>query len=905
MATERIDIQITETGARRVKRSIEDIGQGASGAERALTLLKRALGGLGLAAAVRSILQTADAYTNMQNQLKLVTTGTMNLAVVTDELFGIAQRTRGSLEGTADVYTKVARQASALGLSQREVLTFTESLNQAIALSGSTAQQAEAGIRQLGQAIGSGALRGDELNSILENTGEVAKVIADGMGVTIGQLRKLGAEGKITGQAIVEAFNKAQESLNERFAKTVPTISQAIQVLSNAWTMFIGRLDTSTGVTAAIAQGIMWVAENMETLARVAGVVGTTILTVLVARAIPALLASLARLTAFIAANPFGAIAVAITAASSALVFFSDQISISEDGMVKLADAGVYAWTLIKKGLSSLYEFLADVFKDFVVWANETFGLMIEAGLSFPRAIARALDDLWKGVSGFFTGLSAVVQQAKENLSGYTGVSLGQAFMEGFNKGVMGVGDKGPVEGALDSFLNGARMVANSRIEREAAEAAARRKAMEDLEQDQAATVTVPTEKGPTFSELLKNLRQEGQLLRVNNDERMRLATVLQFEEQLKRGLDSTEEALVRKTVQMNHALGLRAEALENLGAPSRDFLEQSKALNDLMAQSPALTEMATQALAELEIQFLSMQQGGSFADGYVRQLRIMQLETRNAMADMGAEIASIFGPGGMMVKGVGDAVATSIVNFKEYRSQMEEAFRDSEGNLTRHFTFWDVLAQKIKDVAKGIIEQVISALVQMAINMAINAALGKTLATTATAASIAQAAAIGTAWATPAALVNAATFGAGAAAGTTALATSVATAKGLTLLTGFAEGGYTGDGGRQSIAGVVHGQEYVMNANATRRIGRNNLDRMASGYGMFGQMPSLNVTVVNRDIPGAEFQVNQLGPDDVEIIARRIVTAEAPNVIAADMNNPSGRTRRAIIGNTTAQNKR
>jgi hypothetical protein len=674
----------------------------------------------------------------------------------------------------------------------------------------------------------------------------------------------------------------------------------------NSWTMFIGRLDESTGVTAAIAKGIMWVADNLETLARVAAVAGLTISTVLVAQALPALLAKLQLLGAWIAANPFGALAIAITATAAALVVFSDQISISEDGMVKLADAGVYAWQLIKKGLMALYDFTADVFRDFVKWANETFGLMIDAGLSFPRAIARALDDLWRGFAGFFTGLGAAMAQLKANLAGTTGVSLGQAFSEGFREGVMGVGDKGPVEGALDSFLNGARMVANSRIEREAAEADARRKAMEGLNQDPGdGTKISKDQKGPTFKELLQDMAKEGELLNYNVKQRQAMAEVLRFESTLKRQLTDEETQLVASLSQEISAMEVRAQTLEDLQGPAQSYIEQSQALNDIMRETPAATEMATQALAELEIQFLSMQQGGSFADGYVRQMRIMQLETRNAMADMGASIAQIFGPGGMMVQGVGDAVATSIVNFKEYRSQMEEAFRDSEGNLTRHFTFWDVLAQKIKDVASSIIEQVISSLIQMGINMAINAALGQTMAATATAASIAQAAAIGSAWATPAALVNAATFGAGAAAGSAALATSVASAKGLTLLTGFAEGGYTGDGGKTSIAGVVHGQEYVMNADATRRIGRNNLDRMSAGYGMFGQMPNMNVTVVNRDIPGAEFQVNQLGPADVEIIARRIVTTEAPTVIAQDMSNPSSRTRRAMTTYTDAKNKR
>ena len=904
MSTERIDIQITETGARRVKRSIEDIGDSASGTERALSLLKRALGALGVAAFLRSLVQTADAFTNMQNQLRLVTTSQAQLAVVTDELFAISQRTRASMEGTAEVYAKVARNANTLGLSQVEVLGFTESLNQAIALSGSTAQQAEAGIRQLGQAIGSGALRGDELNSILENTSEVAAVIAKGMGVPIGQIRKLGAEGKITADKIVESFAKAREELAERFAKTVPTVAQSVQVLQNAWTKFIGELDSSTGITRTIAQGIIWIANNMETLARIAAVASIAIGVHFAINAVGAAITAIRALTAAGAATPWGAIITLIAAASAALLIFSDRIKISADGLVTLADYGTYAWSQIKKGLDFLATYLGDTFDQFRTWASETFGFMADESLSFPRTIAQALDRVLGRFAGFAGAIVAVWNQVKANLAGHTGVSLADALTKGWEDGVKSIGK--PAESFLDDLINGAQMASNSRIEREAAAENARRRALEAMNQKGTAAPAVAKDtKGPTFTELLQSMAKEGELLNYNLQQRQAMAEVLRFEEQLKRSLTQAELEQVSSLAMEIDSMKLRADTLEALQQPSMQYIEQTKALNEVMKESPALTEMATQALANLEIQFLSMQEGGTFVDGYIRQLRIMQLETRNAMADMGAEIAGIFGPGGSMVKGVSGAVATSIVNFKEYRSQMEEAFRDSDGNLTRHFGFWDVLGQKIKDVARSILEQLISALIQMGINMAINAALGNTLAATATAASIAQAAAIGTAWATPAALVNAATFGAGAAAGTTALVASVGVSKGLTPATGFAEGGYTGDQGRTSIAGVVHGQEYVLNAQATSRIGRSNLDRMNSGYGMFGQMPNMNVTVVNRDIPGAEFQVNQLSPTDVEIIAKRVVATDAPNVIANDMQNPSGRVSRAVTGTTNAKTKR
>lgn len=878
MTTERIDIQITETGSRRVKGALAEIGQAARDSTKPIFDMQRALKTLAAGAILRELLQTADAYTNLQNQLRLVTDDTAQLAVVTEDLLEISNSTRSSFEDTAKTFASVSKQSKALGLSQNETLAFTKSLNQAIILSGSDAQMASAGIRQLGQALGSGALRGDELNSVLENTSEVAAVIAKGMGVTIGQLRTLGKEGKITAQDIIRAFAEASDDLNNRFGKTVPTVGQAFQVLANQFMFFVGEVDKSVGITAGLAKALIWVANNLETVARLAGAVAIMLSVQLARYAIGLVIAQIQRLTAVIAANPLGALLTVITAVIALLVVFADEISISADGLVTLADYGVAAWNRIKQGLQFLYEFVAKVFDDFIAWSNDTFGEMIKAGVSFPRAIARALDDLIKAFAGFFEGLQTMWEQAQANLAGHTGVTLGEAFMEGFREGVTGIGDKGPVEGALDTLIDDARKVAENRMKKQAEEDAARRKARERMAQDSPAMDIDKPDKGPSFKELLADMAKEGELLNYNVEQREALSNVLQFEHRLKRDLNQEEKQLVFSLTEEIQALQDRAQVLENLEGPAVEFLRTQEAIKDLMIEMPALVQQLTEELAQLELQFLKSQSGGTMVDGYIRQIRIMQLETRNAVADMGAHFATIFGPGGSLIRGIADATAQSII-------------------------FGDNFAQSMRRVAQTVVADVISSLIQLGLNMAVNAALGNSLAAGSTAMAVAQAAAVGSAWATPAALVNAATFGAGAAAGTAALATSVATTKGLLLAgAGFQQGGYTGNGGLSQMAGIVHGQEYVMNAAATRRIGVRNLDRMSDG--MAWNSPKMEVNVINRDVPGMEFEVQQ-DDERMTVIAKRAVHEEAPTVFANDLANPSGKTRRAITTYTTARNNR
>jgi tape measure domain-containing protein len=902
MSNERIAIEITETGARRVKAGLEGIGDGAKEAEGALKLLKSTLGALGVGLFLKNILATADAYTTLTNQVRLVTKGHEQLGVVTERLLQIANSTRGSFEGTAEAYVKVARQADVLGVSQNEVLQFTESLNQAIALSGSTSQQAEAGIRQLGQAIGSGALKGDELNSILENTNEVAQVIAKGMGVTIGQVKALGSAGKITGTVILDAFKKAREELAERFGSTIPTVGQAVTVLENTWTSFIGKLNEGTGITAALSQGIIFVAEHLETLARVLGALAAVITVVLVRQALAALIAKLEVLDLWLAANPYVALTMAILAAAAALAFFADQISVSTDGMVTLADVGVAAWHYIRDGIVALARIVGANFDKFVEWAGETFGNMAENSISFPRAVARGLDNIlrlfnavayaiiysfeavWKqlkaGITFVYDFWKAVLTgQELPKKAALLGAGLAENFQGGFIKGWEAMGSAGLLEKGLDGLLDSARMVANSRLEAQMAADASRAKALSALDQKgTAAAPAASTKFKKSFSSELQEMRNEGLLLLKNTAARQVQNDVIRMEQSLRRGLTQDELKQVAAVSLDNQALQLRSDTLMAISQPLDDYALQMTSLNAIMRDTPALTAAVTEEMSKLEQQMLQSQSGGTFADGYIRQMRIMQLETRNAVSDIGATFATVFGPGGMLSQGIGDAVAQSIV-------------------------FGDSFDQAIKHVAQSIIANLISALVQVGINMALNAALGNGLQAAAAATSVATAGAVTAAWGPAATLVNAATFGAGAAAGSAALAASLASTKGLAAVSGFASGGYTGNGSTSAVAGVVHGKEYVLNAQATQRIGRSNLDRM-NGSGNWNQS-HINITAINRDVPGMEFQVNQLSENDVEIIASRTVAREASNVIANDLANPSGRTSRALSTHTTASRKR
>src|SRR5690606_18736649 len=125
-------------------------------------------------------------------RLSLVTSGTEQLVRVQNELFAVAQSTRAPLVDTVDLYGRMARATQELGVSEGQLLTVTNAINQAIVISGASASSAQAALIQLGQGFAAGALRGEELNSVLEQTPRIAQAIADGMRVSVGELRRLG-----------------------------------------------------------------------------------------------------------------------------------------------------------------------------------------------------------------------------------------------------------------------------------------------------------------------------------------------------------------------------------------------------------------------------------------------------------------------------------------------------------------------------------------------------------------------------------------------------------------------------------------------------------------------------------------------------------------------------------------
>lgn len=254
----------TEMRLTKVASAVQGLGRSSSAASQALRGLLPVLSGAALVKLAQDIIATADAWTQLQNRLRLVTDGTKELAQATEAVFNISQSTSQEIDTIAQVYQRFAQNASRLGLSLNDVAEVTDVVAKAVAISGASAEAASAALTQFGQGLASGTLRGEELNSVMEQTPALAQAIATGLGVSIGQLRQLGQDGKITAGELIKALKAAGDSVNEQFDTRVKTAAQAWTELRNSVTRFVGELSGATNMSNSLADSIERVSKAID-----------------------------------------------------------------------------------------------------------------------------------------------------------------------------------------------------------------------------------------------------------------------------------------------------------------------------------------------------------------------------------------------------------------------------------------------------------------------------------------------------------------------------------------------------------------------------------------------------------------------------------------------------------------
>ncbi|MGC6407554.1 tape measure protein [Bisgaard Taxon 45] len=258
----------TQTALKRVESGVTNLENATA---KLGTLFKTALG----TAVSGQVLKFADSYTELQNRMRLVTDSQYTMIASTQSVFDISLKTNQSVSATAEVYQRFAKNAGVLGISLSEVAELTETVSKTVAMSGASTASAEAALMQFGQALASGELRGAELNSVMEQNPPLAQAIADGLGVTVGQLKEMGKNGELEIGKVVKALQKVKSQVDADFDKRVKTLSMSFTNLETSFIKFIGEANQATGVTQKLAEGVEFIAENIGTLLPLALSLGT------------------------------------------------------------------------------------------------------------------------------------------------------------------------------------------------------------------------------------------------------------------------------------------------------------------------------------------------------------------------------------------------------------------------------------------------------------------------------------------------------------------------------------------------------------------------------------------------------------------------------------------------------
>lgn len=253
-----------------------------NGAGNAARAAGSAFAALGAGQVAREVIRLTDAFKSMQGSLALVSASTGAASQAFSELLGMANNTGSSLESTVALYTRLANATKGVGYSQEQLLNVTDAINKAFVVSGATAQEASNAAIQLSQGLAAGALRGEELNSVMEQGPRITRALADYLGVTNGQIRAMAVEGKITAEVVTNALLRSLSSLNEELDRMPRRFEQASTALKNNFLAAVGQVDIDPLISSVdalatsladpkVIDGIQRVASGIGSLVAVGG----------------------------------------------------------------------------------------------------------------------------------------------------------------------------------------------------------------------------------------------------------------------------------------------------------------------------------------------------------------------------------------------------------------------------------------------------------------------------------------------------------------------------------------------------------------------------------------------------------------------------------------------------------
>lgn len=432
---------------------------------------------------ITGLVNLSDTMTQNTARLNMMNDGLQTTAELNQMIYESAQRSRGAYQGTADMVAKLGTLAGDAFNSSAEIVAFAEQINKQMTLSGASTVGAQAAMLQLTQAMSSGVLRGEELNSILEQTPTIAQSIADYMGVTTGEMREMASEGAISAEVVKNAMFAASEETNAKFAQMPMTWGQVWTSFKNTATMALQPVLTGINFLAnnidiigpavlglAGAFAVFAIAANWTNIASAAMGAYNVVVNILnlaygmLTGNMTLANAAATSLNATMLANPIfwvvAGIFLLIGALYAGVAAYNKftGASISATGIVAVAffTLGAMIWNQFivptQNGFAAFANFVGNVFNDPVTAVKVLFYDMAITVLGYIRSVANGIQDLINAIPGVEVSLTGGIdslyntlqsnRQAaidagsyKEYVKAWEYKDLGDSFAKGYDWG--------------------------------------------------------------------------------------------------------------------------------------------------------------------------------------------------------------------------------------------------------------------------------------------------------------------------------------------------------------------------------------------------------------------------------------------------------------------------------------
>jgi len=224
--------------------------------------------GAAATASTVAVAKAGDAMTQSMARLGAATGSVSSAAEVYGRLEQLARQTGIAVSESAGAFSRFAVASRSIGATNEQVIALVRTVQQAGIVAGASTQETASAVQQLGQGLASGKLAGDELKSIMENLPNLAEALARELGVSVGELRKMGSEGQLTADRVMPALLRAGERINEQFNQMPPTMSRAFDVLGVSMTGFLAQLDRALGLSQGVASALSAAARGLQAAQR-------------------------------------------------------------------------------------------------------------------------------------------------------------------------------------------------------------------------------------------------------------------------------------------------------------------------------------------------------------------------------------------------------------------------------------------------------------------------------------------------------------------------------------------------------------------------------------------------------------------------------------------------------------